>query len=60
MNTILLDGEIINHIKTLRDLRLMSSALVSKNKMERLKRKILLEVIDDIVIEYPDTNDFIQ
>ena len=60
MNTILLNGEIINHIKTLRDLRLMSSALVSKNKMERLKRKILLEVIDDIVIEYPDTNDFIQ
>ena len=60
MNTILLNGEIINHIKTLRDLRLMSSALVSKNKMERLKRKILLKVIDDIVIEYPDTNDFIQ
>ena len=28
--------------------------------MEKLKTKILLEVIDDIFIEYPDTNDFIQ
>ena len=28
--------------------------------MEKLKTKILLEVIDDIIIEYPDTNDFIQ
>ena len=26
--------------------------------MEKLKTKILLEVIDDIFIEYPDTNDF--
>ena len=28
--------------------------------MEKLKTKILLEVIDDIIIEYPDTNDLIQ
>ena len=28
--------------------------------MEKLKSKILLEVIDHIIIEYPDTNDFIQ
>ena len=27
-----INGEIINHIKILRDLRLMSSALVSKSK----------------------------
>ena len=38
----------------------MSSALVSKKKMEKLKRKIILEVIDDIIVEYPDTNDFTQ
>ena len=38
----------------------MSSALVSKKKMEKLKRKIILEVMDDIIVEYPDTNDFIQ
>ena len=28
--------------------------------MENLKTNILLEVIDDIIIEYPDTNDLIQ
>ena len=28
--------------------------------MEKLKINILLEVIDDIIIEYPDANDFIQ
>ena len=28
--------------------------------MEKLKTKILLEVIDDIIIEYPDTNEFMQ
>ena len=28
--------------------------------MEKLKTKTLLEVIDDIIIEYLDTNDFIQ
>ena len=27
--------------------------------MQKLKTKILLEVLDDIIIEYPDTNDFI-
>ena len=28
--------------------------------MEKLKTKILLEVTGDIIIQYPDTNDFIQ
>ena len=28
--------------------------------MKKLKSKILLEVIDHIIIEYPGTNDFIQ
>ena len=28
--------------------------------MEKLKVNILLEVIGDIIIEYPDTKDFIQ
>ena len=37
----------------------MPSVLVSK-KMEKLKTTILLEVINDIIIEYPDTNNFIQ
>ena len=35
----------------------MSSALVSK-KMGKLKTKILLEMINDIIIEYPNTNYF--
>ena len=37
----------------------MSSALVSK-KITKLKTKILLEMINDIVTEYPNTNDFTQ
>ena len=28
--------------------------------MEKLKTKILWQVIDDIIIEYLDSNDFIQ
>ena len=28
--------------------------------MQKLKTKIFLEVTDDIIIEYPDTNNFIQ
>ena len=28
--------------------------------MEKLKIKILLEMADDIIIEYPNTNNFIQ
>ena len=28
--------------------------------MKKLKANILLEMIDDIIIEYPDTKDFIQ
>ena len=28
--------------------------------MAKLKTKILLEMIDDIITEYPNTNDFIQ
>ena len=28
--------------------------------MKKLKTKILLEVIDDIIVEYADTNVFIQ
>ena len=28
--------------------------------MGKLKTKILLEVINDVVIEYPDTRDFIE
>ena len=31
-----------------------------KTKIEKLKTKILLEVIDDIIIEYPDTTDLIR
>ena len=37
----------------------MSSALVRK-KMTKLKTKILLEMIDDIITEYPNINNFIQ
>ena len=37
----------------------MSSALVSK-KITTLKTKILLEMINDIVTEYPNINDFTQ
>ena len=37
----------------------MSSALVRKN-MAKLKTKILLEMIDDIITEYPNINNFIQ
>lgn len=28
--------------------------------MAMLKRKIVLEMINDIIVEYPNTNDFIQ
>ena len=28
--------------------------------MKKLKTNMLLEVIDDIIIEYPDTKDFIR
>ena len=34
--------------------------LSAKTKIEKLKTKILLEVIDVIIISYTDTNDFIQ
>ena len=37
----------------------MSSALVRK-KMTKLKTKILLEMIDDTITEYPNINNFIQ
>ena len=37
----------------------MSSALVSW-KMAKLKTKILLEIVDDIMTEYPNINDFVQ
>ena len=37
----------------------MSSALVRK-KMTKLKTKILLEMIDDIITQYPNINNFIQ
>ena len=50
--------KIINHIKTSRDLSLMSSTLISKNK--NWKWYILLKVIDDIIIDCSNTNDFIQ
>ena len=52
-NVLFNNREISNNIKTLRDLRVTSSALVSKKK---LKTNILLEVIDDIINEYPNTN----
>ena len=42
-------------------MRLLSNALVNKKKkMEKLKTKILLEVIEDIIIKYPNTYDFTQ
>ena len=47
----LINREVINNIKTLRDLRVTSRALVSKEKKkkkEKLKINIILEVIDDI------------
>ena len=37
----------------------MSSALVRK-KVAKLKTKILLQMIDDIITEYPNINNFIQ
>ena len=37
----------------------MSSALVSKKKA-KLKTKILLDMINYIITEYPNINDFIQ
>ena len=37
----------------------MSNALVNKN-MAKLKIKILLEMINDIIPEYPNTNNFTQ
>lgn len=42
--------------KTPRDLRSMSIAL----EMEKFKIRILLEVIDDVIIDYSDTNNFIS
>ena len=42
-------------------MRLLSNALVNKKKKkENLKTKILLEVIEDIIIKYPNTYDFTQ
>ena len=63
--TLLVNGEIINHLKTLWDLRLISSAVSAvlikkKRKEEKIKTKALLKVIDDIIIEYSNTTDFIQ
>ena len=58
-NYYLINDEIINHIATLRDLRLMSRALVNK-KMGNLKTKMLLKMVNGIIIEYPNTNDLIQ
>ena len=55
----MIKDEIIDHISTPRDLRLMSSALVSK-KISKLKTKILLEMIADIITEYPNNTDFIR
>ena len=37
----------------------MSSVLRSK-KMAKAKTKILLEIMNDIITEYPNINDFIQ
>ena len=58
-NYYLINDEIINYITTLRDLRLMSSALGSK-KMAKLKTNILLKMINDIITEYSNINDFMQ
>ena len=58
-NYYLINDEIINYITTLRDLRLMSSALGSK-KMAKLKTNILLKMINDIITEYSNVNDFMQ
>ena len=40
----------------------MPSTIVSKKrkKMAKLKTKILLEMINDIITEYPNSNDFIK
>ena len=46
-------------LKTLRDLRVTTSALVSE-KMEKRKTNIVLEVLDDIITEYLDIKNFIQ
>ena len=58
-NYYLINDEIINYITTLRDLRLMSSALGSK-KRAKLKTNILLKMINDIITEYSNINDFMQ
>ena len=38
---------------------LVSSALVSR-KLAKLKTKILLEMVNDIIIEYSNISEFIQ
>ena len=58
-NYYLINDEIINYITTLRDLMLMSGALGSK-KMAKLKTNILLKMINDIITEYSNINDFMQ
>ena len=58
-NYYLINDEIINYITTLRDLRLMSSAIGSKKRAE-LKTNILLKMINDIITEYSNINDFMQ
>ena len=55
----LINDKIINHITTLRDLMLVSSALNSR-KLAKLKTKILLEMVNEIIIEYSNISEFIQ
>ena len=44
----------------LRNLRVTTSALVSWKNMEKRKTNILLELMDDIIIEYPNNKEYIQ
>ena len=54
----LINSKSIIYIKT-KNTKRPQSALVSK-KLEKLKTNILLEIMNDIINEYPDTRDFIQ
>ena len=44
----------------LRNLRVTTSALVSWKNMEKRKTNIILELMDDIIIEYPNNKEYIQ
>lgn len=56
----LINRDVINNVKALRDFRVTTSALVSNKNMETVKTNILLEATDDIIFENSNTKEYIQ